>query len=130
MVASRAPPPCTGLGCNPVVPCRSSFDSVVYALGAKSGLAAFDLNDGAADDSYVVFDNSKIAGISILSVTDVNGTPEQKLYVDEGLNRDTGTAEGSKPDPGSLPEKGKSPTQGGNGSVSTQQIRSSSTVCQ
>ena len=32
-----APPSCTGLSCNPVVPCRSSFDSVVYALGAKSG---------------------------------------------------------------------------------------------
>jgi hypothetical protein len=128
--APFAPPPCTGLTCNPVVPCRSSFDSVVYALGAKTGNAAFDLNDGAADDSYVVFDNSKIAGISILSVTDVNGTPEQRLYVDEGLNRDVAGAEGSKPDPGDLPEKGKSPTQGGNGSVSTLQIRSSSTVCQ
>jgi len=52
------------------------------------------------------------------------------VYIDEGLNTDTGTAEGSKPRPETLPEKGKAPTQGGNGSVQTLQIRSSSTICQ
>ena len=127
--APFAPPPCTGLGCNPVVPCRSSFDSIVYALGAKSGDAAFDLN-ATGDDSYVVFDNSKIAGLAIFATTDDAGTSTQNLYVDEGLNRDTGTPEGSKPRPETLPEKGKAPTKGGNGSVSTLELRSGSTVCQ
>ena len=75
--APFAPPPCTGLGCNPVVPCRSSFDSIVFALGAKSGDAAFDLN-ATGDDSYVVFDNSKIAGLAIFATTDDSrhGHPE------------------------------------------------------
>ena len=66
----------------------------------------------------MVFDNSKIAGIAIFGTERQRKRLEQRLYIDEGLNRDTGTAEGSKPDAGDLPEKGKAPTQGGNGSVS------------
>ena len=41
----------------PPFPCRSSFDSILYALGAQSGLAAYNLAFGNA---YQIFQDSRI----------------------------------------------------------------------
>jgi hypothetical protein len=50
-------------------PCRSSFDSIIYALGAKTGLAAYDLN-ASGDDAYRIYRDNRIAAISMLADPD------------------------------------------------------------
>ncbi len=45
-------------------PCRSSFDSIIYALGAKTGLAAYDLNS-SGDDAYRIFRDNRISAIGM-----------------------------------------------------------------
>jgi hypothetical protein len=50
-------------------PCRSSFDSIIYALGAKTGLAAYDLN-AAGDDAYRIYRDNRIAAIAMLADPD------------------------------------------------------------
>jgi hypothetical protein len=50
-------------------PCRSSFDSIIYALGAKTGLAAYDLN-ASGDDAYRIFRDNRIAAIAMLADPD------------------------------------------------------------
>jgi hypothetical protein len=45
-------------------PCRSQFDSILYALGAKTGTAAYDLNS-SGDDAYRIFRDSRIAAITM-----------------------------------------------------------------
>jgi hypothetical protein len=62
---TNAPPP---------PPCRSSFDSILFALGAASGNAAFDLNSG--NDEYVEYRDEKV-----MSVQAVRG----HVVVDRGL---------------------------------------------
>ena len=58
-----APP--TPLACGSgQYPCRSQFDSIIYALGVVSGQAAYDLN-AAGDDAYRVFRDSRIAAITM-----------------------------------------------------------------
>lgn len=58
-----APP--TPLACGTgQYPCRSQFDSILYALGAKTGNAAYDLN-AAGDDAYRVFRDSRITAIQM-----------------------------------------------------------------
>jgi hypothetical protein len=55
-------------------PCRSSFDSVVFALGVETGLAAYDFGPSR------LFQNSRIAAITTA------GSPAgSKLIIDEGL---------------------------------------------
>jgi hypothetical protein len=63
----------------PPYPCRSSFDSILYALGAESGLAAYDLAYG---NDYVIFQDSRIAAIS------TQAAPKgSQLAKDEGLSK-------------------------------------------
>jgi hypothetical protein len=63
----------------PPYPCRSSFDSILYALGAESGLAAYDLAYGNA---YQIFQDSRIAAIS------TQAAPKgSQLVKDEGLSK-------------------------------------------
>ena len=50
-------------------PCRSTFDSIIYALGAKTGVAAYDLNS-AGDDAYRIYRDSRIAAITMLADPD------------------------------------------------------------
>ncbi len=45
-------------------PCRSSFDSIIYALGAVSGLAAYDLN-ASGDDAYRITKDERLAALKI-----------------------------------------------------------------
>ncbi|HEY6510295.1 MAG TPA: hypothetical protein VIY56_19865, partial [Vicinamibacterales bacterium] len=57
--------PITPLACGGgVYPCRSQFDSTIYALGAETGQAAYDLN-AAGDDAYRIFRDSRIAAITV-----------------------------------------------------------------
>jgi len=77
--------PVTPLACSAgVYPCRSQFDSTIYVLGAETGLAAYDLNAGAADDAYRIFRDSRIAAISMQSDPDPAGGGS-KFVADEGL---------------------------------------------
>jgi hypothetical protein len=62
--------PLTPLACGQGdYPCRSSFDSILYALGAKTGLAAYDLN-ASGDDAYRIFRDNRIAAIGMLADPD------------------------------------------------------------
>jgi hypothetical protein len=77
-----APP--TPLACGTgEYPCRSQFDSIVYALSARTGEAAYDLN-AAGDDAYRVFRDSRIAAIGMQSDPDP-GRGGSRFTIDEGL---------------------------------------------
>jgi hypothetical protein len=77
-----APP--TPLACGSgQYPCRSQFDSILYALGVKTGEAAYDLN-ASPDDAYRIYRDSRIAAISFQA--DPNpGRGGSTFTVDEGL---------------------------------------------
>jgi hypothetical protein len=78
-----APP--TPLACdnNGAYPCRSQFDSILYALGVETGEAAYDLNS-STDDAYRIFRDSRIAAISFQA--DPNpGQGGSRFAADEGL---------------------------------------------
>jgi hypothetical protein len=63
----------------PPYPCRSSFDSILYALGAQSGLAAYDLAFGNA---YQIFQDSRIVALSTQAAPGAS-----VLAKDEGLSK-------------------------------------------
>jgi hypothetical protein len=50
-------------------PCRSSFDSILYALGAATGLSAYDLN-ASGDDAYAIFTDSRLGGVAVIADPD------------------------------------------------------------
>jgi hypothetical protein len=108
----------------PPRPCRSSFDSIFFALGAETGQAAYDLN-ASGEDAYVVLRNSKIQSISFVPDTTSTGQNKLGLVLDEGLRG------GQPPSAGELHSGGLAPTgaAGGTG-VSVPLLRQSSTVCQ
>jgi hypothetical protein len=68
-------------------PCRSQFDSILYALGVKSGQAAYDLN-AAGDDAYRIFRDSRIAAISFQADPDTS-RGGSRFVADEGLMKGT-----------------------------------------
>ncbi|MET0553901.1 MAG: hypothetical protein ABW221_12735 [Vicinamibacteria bacterium] len=76
IAGTRFNPPGT-VNAPPPPPCRSSFDSILFALGAASGNAAFDLNGG--NDEYVEYRDEKV-----MSVQAVRG----HIVVDRGLGAD------------------------------------------
>jgi hypothetical protein len=76
--------PITPLACGSgVYPCRSQFDSIIYALGAETGLPAYDLN-AAGDDAYRIFRDSRIAAITVQADPDP-GRGGSSFTPDEGL---------------------------------------------
>jgi hypothetical protein len=78
----------------PPYPCRSSFDSILYALGAETGLAAYDLASG---EDHVIFEDSRIAAIS------TQASPQgSQLAKDEGLSKSADPIE-APPPPGLAP---------------------------
>ncbi len=80
--------PITPLACGSgVYPCRSVFDSIIYALGAESGLPAYDLN-AAGDDAYRIFRDSRIAAITVQADPDP-GRGGSSFTPDEGLMKGT-----------------------------------------
>jgi hypothetical protein len=56
-------------------PCRSSFDSLLFALGAESGAAAYDLS-GSGDDRFVQVTDQRIQAVRVAG---------GRLVVDMGL---------------------------------------------
>ena len=76
--------PITPLACGSgVYPCRSQFDSIIFALGATTGLAAYDLN-ASGDDAYRIFRDSRIAAITVQADPDP-GRGGSSFTPDEGL---------------------------------------------
>jgi hypothetical protein len=71
---------CGGSG---TYPCRSQFDSTIYALGALSGEPAYDLN-ASTDDAYRIFRDSRIAAITVQADPDP-GRGGSSFTPDEGL---------------------------------------------
>jgi len=83
---TRYAPP-TPYACGgPYYPCRSQFDSILYALGAKTGLAAYDLN-ATGDDAYRIFRDSRLVAIGMQADPDTSGGGSS-LFADEGLVKD------------------------------------------
>jgi hypothetical protein len=81
-----APP--TPLACGTgQYPCRSQFDTIIYALGAQTGGAAYDLNS-SGDDAYRVFRDSRIAAIGMAADPDPNRAGSS-FMADEGLMKGT-----------------------------------------
>jgi len=81
-------------------PCRSSFDSILYALGAETGLAAYDLN-ASGDDAYRIFRDSRLGSVGLIADPD----PTRKGSV---LNKEEGKVTGEvvpPPPPGLPPSK-------------------------
>jgi hypothetical protein len=62
-------------------PCRSTFDSIIYSLQAKSGAAAYDLNS-TGDDAYQIRQDSRIVGLGTEA-----GQGGSYFTADEGLNK-------------------------------------------
>jgi hypothetical protein len=91
--------PVTPLACGQGdYPCRSQFDSIVYALGTETGDAAYDLN-ASGDDAYRVFRDSRIVAISMQADPDP-ARGGSSVNLDEGLVK---TVPKPPPPPGVLP---------------------------
>ncbi|MGE0456185.1 MAG: hypothetical protein AB7O37_22445 [Vicinamibacteria bacterium] len=85
-------------------PCRSSFDSVIYAVGAETGGAAYDFGG----DSFLVLENSRKTALQIIkepaAVGSAPGTSGgSRLIIDEGL-MSGGAAVVPPPPPGEQPK--------------------------
>jgi hypothetical protein len=121
--------PVTPLACGQgTYPCRSQFDSIVYALGAETGQAAYDLN-AAGDDAYRIFRDSRIAAISMQSDPDP-GRGGSRFAIDEGLIKGTPKP---PPPPGVPPTSrtnSRNVVQTREPGVPAPSIRYGSTVCQ
>lgn len=117
---TRFVPPVGSLLSTPVppYPCRSRFDSIAFALGAETGGAGFDLNEGGVDDRYIVLDNAKIVAVSII-VDPVGGG--SRPHLDDGLRKPNIT-----PTP---PEMGPRPVLGSSVTVPAGTTITGSTVC-
>ncbi len=68
-------------------PCRSQFDSILYALGVETGQPAYDLN-ASTDDAYRIFRDSRISAISFQADPDPN-RGGARFTADEGLMKST-----------------------------------------
>jgi hypothetical protein len=75
-VGTRFNPPGTQFA-PPPPPCRSSFDSILFALGAGTGNAAYDLNSGADSDEYIEYRDEQLKSVQ---------TQGGQVIVDRGLN--------------------------------------------
>lgn len=111
------PPPESPLSTDvPPYPCRSRFDSIVFVLGAETGLTALNLNASASDD-FLILDSSRIVGTTI-TPDPVTGAPT--IGLDQGLSG----AAANKP-----PQKGRRPQAADSAAVSMSVVRPSSTIC-
>jgi hypothetical protein len=85
-----APP--TPLACaTGLYPCRSQFDSILYLVSAKSGLAAYDMN-ASGDDAYRIFRDNRIAAIGMQADPDPASGGSR-------FNPDAGQIRGTPPPP-------------------------------
>jgi hypothetical protein len=63
----------------PRPPCRSSFDAILFAVGAESGNAAYDLNS-SGDDRSITLTNQRVQAVRVAG---------GRLVLDTGLNANT-----------------------------------------
>jgi hypothetical protein len=63
----------------PQPPCRSSFDAILFAVGAESGNAAYDLNS-SGDDRSITLTNQRVQAVRVAG---------GRLVLDTGLNANT-----------------------------------------
>jgi hypothetical protein len=102
-VGTRFNPPLSAFAPLPVpgsaatYPCRSTFDSIVYAVSATNGAAAYDLN-ATGDDAYTIFRDSRIVGI-----TTQTGQGQTYVVADQGLVK-PGVQADPPPPPGVPPQ--------------------------
>ncbi len=108
-------------------PCRSTFDSIIYALQASSGNAAYDLN-GTGDDAYSIFHDSRIVGIGMQADPEP-GRGGSRFAADEGL-RKPGSQEMPPPKPGKPPAGGSNVRLGYRADHPMPAMKFGSTVCQ
>ena len=113
----------------PPFPCRSSFDSVVFVVGAETGQAAFDLSavGGGTSDQFLVFKDSRLLGVQLAPDvrTSATGTNATRVVLDEGLVK---TDASGNPIIKTPPPKGIQPINVAR--VSTEAAFSASTICQ
>ena len=64
---------------SPRPPCRSSFDSIVVALAAQTGEAAYDLN-AAGDDRFFEIPEERVQAVRVAA---------GRLVLDKGLDAET-----------------------------------------
>jgi hypothetical protein len=102
-VGTRFNPPLSAFAPLPVAgqaatyPCRSTFDSIIYALSATSGAAAYDLN-ASGDDAYTIFRDSRVVGINTQA-----GQGQTYVVADQGLVKPSQPAN-PPPPPGIPPQ--------------------------
>jgi len=108
----------------PPYPCRSSFDSILYSLGARYGQAAYDLNS-AGDDAYSIYRDSRV--VALTTQADPNQGTGSSLNKDEGL-MPAGTPPAPPPQPGKPAGVGSNVSPATKGGVPF--MRLGSTVCQ
>jgi hypothetical protein len=107
----------------PPYPCRSSFDSILYALGTRSGQAAYDLN-AAGDDAYSIYRDSRV--VALATQADPSQGTGSSLAKDEGL-MPAGTPPAPPPQPGKPAAAGSNVSPATKGGVAI--VRFGSTVC-
>ena len=82
-----APPTPLACGAAGEYPCRSQFDSILYALVSKTGNQAYDLNS-TGDDAYRVLRDSRLSAVGMLSDPDIS-RGGSRLSPDAGRLRGT-----------------------------------------
>ena len=107
----------------PPYPCRSSFDSILYSLGARYGQAAYDLNS-AGDDAYSIYRDSRV--VALTTQADPNQGTGSSLNKDEGLMA-AGTPPAPPPKPGKPAGAGSNVSPATKGGVAI--VRFGSTAC-
>ncbi len=108
----------------PPYPCSSTFDSILYALGSRSGQAAYDLNS-AGDDAYSIYRDSRI--VALTTQADPSQGTGSSLNKDEGMIK-PGTLPPAPPPPGKPASTGSNVSPATKGGVP--EIKFGSTVCQ
>jgi hypothetical protein len=89
----------------PPYPCRSSFDSVVFGLGAVSGLGAFNLSTGP-NTAMIVISGVRMTGISISTDATPGNMSGTRVNLDFGK---AGGLPNPPPPPGINPNTGGAP---------------------
>ena len=94
---TRFAPP-TPLACTTgEYPCRSQFDSILYALGVVTGQAAYQMGGDAV--AYRIFRDSRLSALTVQADPDVGGAGS-RLTAEEGMMKGTPKA---PPPPGVPP---------------------------
>ena len=108
-------------------PCRSTFDSIIYALQSAANLPAYDLNANG-DDAYAIFQDSRIVGIGMQADPEP-GRGGSRFAADEG-QRKPGVSEKAPPKPGKPPSGGSNVRLGYRADHPMPSMKFGSTVCQ